>query len=73
MADTENCPKCGQPHERSEYHTRPSTGQDSIVCSPYDIECPCGIALRWSVPFFKVTQSGYVLRPLRDDETLFIK
>lgn len=73
--DKEACPKCGQLHERSEYHSRPSdkAGDGVIVMSPYDIECSCGIQLRWCVPIFKVTASGYMLRPLQNNETLFIQ
>lgn len=62
----EPCPKCGTLHMRGPYELRP----DNKV-SPRDIRCQCGLDLRWSVPLFIQTKSGYVLRVLRDDETPF--
>lgn len=56
---TEKCPKC----ER-EYPT-PKAGDyfkhkegDKTVHAPNDIDCPCGMTLRWVVPIFKTTPTG---------------
>lgn len=64
----ERCQKCGLPHERGEYEQRP----DFTGTAPRDVQCECGLILRWSVPVFKMTASGYTLRPLRDDEDPFL-
>lgn len=64
----EPCPQCNRLHTRGEYETRPN----SIQVAPRDIHCSCGLILRWSVPIFKVTASGYVLRVLNKDEVAFL-
>ncbi len=68
MPSKEPCPVCGRVHERGEYELRPGTNQ----YSPRDVKCECGLTLRWSVPLFKMTESGGLWRPLRTDETPFI-
>lgn len=68
--DIEVCPRCTASHERGEYEPR-NDGSNAIA--PHDVVCSCGLTLRWSVPVFKTTQSGYVLRILRHDEQPFIK
>lgn len=65
----EPCPKCGTVHTLGKYEPRPGTSQ----VAPRDVQCQCGLILRWSVPIFKTTASGYVLRVLRDNETPFLK
>lgn len=63
----EPCPKCGKVHTQGEYKN-----QASGVVTPADIDCECGIALRWSVPIFKLTQSGYILRIRKDTEPAYV-
>ncbi len=67
-AAIERCPQCGKQHTRGRYENRP----DSPAVQPRDIKCGCGLTLHWSVPIFKTSESGYVLRVLRDDETPFL-
>lgn len=68
--DIEACPKCGTKHTRGEYLAHQQGGKTIML--PHDAQCGCGLTLRWSVPIFRMTQSGYVLRILRDDEEPFI-
>lgn len=63
----EACPKCSKLHLQGIYERQP----DTKVLRPRDVQCECGLALRWAVPIFKVTMSGYTLRPLRDNEVGF--
>lgn len=62
----EQCPKCGQKHQVGPYFRHEEEGK--IYYAPNDVTCSCGLTLRWTVPFFKVTASGYVLRVKHDDE-----
>ena len=64
----EACPKCGKIHTMGEYEHRP----DGKVMQPRDVKCDCGLVLHWSVPIFNMTKSGYVLRPLKDNEVPFL-
>jgi hypothetical protein len=66
----EPCPRCSRTHERGDYLPHQEGGH--TVVGPHDIHCRCGLLLRWSVPIFKLTESGYVLRVLRDNETPFL-
>lgn len=62
----EKCPKCMRDHERGEFQIW-QEGDKRVAAAP-DIECPCGLALRWVVPIFCITPSGYMLIPRRDDQ-----
>lgn len=66
----EKCPKCGKEHTRGEYELNQNTTPHCY--QPRDVKCDCGLTLHWSVPLFKMNQSGYVLRILRDDEVPFL-
>jgi hypothetical protein len=59
----EHCPNCKQAHSKGKTQVF-----DNIHQTP-DILCPCGNTLRWSVPVFKTTESGWVLRNLYQRET----
>lgn len=63
----ESCPKCGKVHTRGDYKH-----QANGVVTPPDIDCECGLALRWSVPIFKITGSGYILRIRKDTEPAYV-
>jgi hypothetical protein len=65
------CPRCGTLHTRSEY--KPHIEKGRTVLGPHDVKCSCGLELRWRVPLFKQTESGYVLGLLRFDETPFFE
>lgn len=67
LKDKEPCPKCSTLHIRGDYELQPGTKR----YTPRDVHCQCGLLLRWSVPLFKMTASGYILRIVRDDETPF--
>jgi hypothetical protein len=66
----EPCPKCGTQHRRGPYLQHQQNGVTRV--GPHDVKCTCGLVLHWSVPIFKTTESGYVLRVLRDDEAPFL-
>lgn len=64
---SEACPKCGRIHEVGPYMKQEKTEKGQVV-APNDIDCPCGLTLRWVVPIIRVTNSGYLLRPKPDSE-----
>lgn len=74
---TEKCPKCQREHKRGPYYRQHDPkkvkpdNREGICACPNDVDCPCGLTLRWTVPIFKVTSSGYLLRPKMDVETKY--
>jgi RNase P subunit RPR2 len=60
----ECCPNCKELLTKGESHLQPN----SRAYATPDITCKCGQELRWTVPMFRVTQSGYVLRLLTEKE-----
>ena len=71
----EPCPKCGTLHKQQEFvlWNEAKDGEPVTVAAPPDIDCECGIAIRWAVPIISITNSGYVLRIRRDNESPRIK
>lgn len=68
----EPCPRCGKLHMRGPYE--PHKNEQGDTCyGPRDVKCECGMELRWRVPLFKQTESGYVLGVLRLNEVPFFK
>ncbi len=54
------CPNCKELCSIEEYKEYKENGK--IIMAPPDIKCQCGVVLRATVPFFKVSESGYELR-----------
>lgn len=65
----EKCPKCERqyPAPGSKDYFKHKEG-DKVCYSPNDVDCPCGLTLRWIVPIFKETASGHKLVPKKDSE-----
>lgn len=63
------CPKCGTKHEVGNYVTWPPEAGKRYSAPP-DVECPCGLVLRHSVPIFKVDPYGWRWEPKPDERPL---
>lgn len=64
----EACPVCECEHKAEPVSKWKENGE--IVFARPDVDCICGNVLRWIVPIFKETKSGYVLRVKQDYEQL---
>lgn len=64
------CPNCQRLHNAGEYEARQSDKDDmtapgaTVYCPP-DIKCECGATLRYTVPLFKTTASGWLWRIIK--------
>ena len=62
MRSREECTLCGTIHEIGDMKTY-QEGNLKVMSSP-DIFCVCGLVLRPIVPIFRITNSGFFLKPI---------
>lgn len=57
----EPCPRCGVLHERGPYvQQEHEANGGAIPVGPNDVLCSCGATLRFTVPLFRVNESGWI-------------
>lgn len=70
---SEKCPKCERSYpvpKAKDYFKQERIEGKGRVVAPNDIACQCGLTIRWIVPIFKITDSGFQLVPKKDSEPL---